>query len=385
MYHRTHQNEEAREIRCGPAYYLKKTALPWLGPIFMAVGIGTYGFTGPTIQAFNIAESAHNAFGLDKTVMGILMAVFFGIVVLGGMRRIGSFAEYVVPFMAGVFMLLTIIILILNHARIPGMIVLIVKSALNMEAAYGGIFGSAVSWGIRRAIYSSEAGMGSGAHAAASSEVPHPIKQGVAQASSVYYTLIICTCTALMILCTGMYNVSDGMGGHIVQGAHGVAEGIGYTQAAIDTLSPGTPIGSIFIAVAIFFFAFTTLLSFGFYAAVNIAYLMGNSKYLRTVVVIVGLAQMFSIYLGSTNSSALAWGIADVGVALGAWVNLIGMIFLGGVCAKCMRDYDNQMKQGLTPVFRPRELGIEGADLWDDIVEKHYKNINDKPASGQEN
>ena len=362
------------EYRGGPAYYLRKTPIPALGSIFMVFAIFGFAFTGPTIQAFNIADSMYNAWGINQWVSGFAQAAVFGIVVIGGMRRIGRFAEYVVPFMAAIYMLVTVIILIININAVPGMFMLIIKSAFNLEATYGAIIGSAIAWGIRRSVYSSEAGMGSGAHAAASSEVAHPVQQGMAQAFSVYMTLIVCTCTALMIMVTGTYNVVDGQGAYLYQGLPNIEEGIGYTQAAIDTLSPGTTLGSQFIALAILFFAFTTLLSFGFYAEVNIANYLKGSKHLKKVIVIIVCIQMFAIVLGSVRSSTLAWGIADIGVALSVWVNLFGMLFLGGVCAKCMKDYDNQIARDITkPIFNPEQAGIQGAELWNGISEKYYK------------
>jgi AGCS family alanine or glycine:cation symporter len=250
------------------------------------------------------------------------------------------------------------------------------KSALGLDAVYGGLFGSAIAWGIRRGVYSTEAGMGSGAQAAASSEVSHPVKQGLAQAFSVYNTAIICVCTALMIMATGAFNVVDGSGNFITEGVPGIQAGIGYTQAAIDTLFPGHNIGATFIAVAIFFFAFTTLMSFGFYVVVNISFWLRGSALLKPVVILFGCMQIASIIYGSVHSSDLAWGIADVGVGLLVWSNLIGMAFLGGTCAKVMRDYDRQVAKGLDPVFRPAEAGINNAELWNTIVEKNYKHRN---------
>lgn len=457
----------AGEYRGGPAYYLKQSPLPFMGALSMAAGIISFGFTAPTIQAYNIAESMHNAFGVNVWVSGILQAVLFGVIVLGGMRRIGQVAEYVVPFMAIAYMILTVIVLIVNVTEIPAMLYHIFASAFGLDAVYGAIFGSAVMWGVRRAVYSSEAGMGSGAHAAAAAEVPHPIQQGLAQGFSVYLTLIICLCTALMIMSTGMYNVidenrdiskeivtvfdkndaskdsaavigdvtkivtesktfrdstkvveemtaainsnveagydktklveaitkvmkdntktvKDNASAVLHSGIPDVQQGIGYTQAAIDSLVYGKDaadpniisFGSYFIALAVLFFAFTTILSFGFYAEVNVSYLLRNSPLLKPAIITVVCIQMGSIVLGSVVKSGIAWDIADAGVALLTWTNLIGMLFLGGVAAKCMRHYDDQLKKGLNPVFDPDEAGIKNAEIWHSIKEKNYKDLN---------
>lgn len=455
----------AGEYRGGPAYYLKQSPLPIMGTLSMIAGILSFGFTAPTIQAYNIAESMQNAFGVNVWVSGVIQAILFGVIVLGGMRRIGQVAEYVVPFMAIAYLILTVIVLAVNIVHIPAMIYHIFASAFALDAVYGAIFGSAIMWGVRRAVYSSEAGMGSGAHAAAAAEVPHPIQQGLAQGFSVYLTLIICLCTALMIMSTGMFNTinenidyekqittvvgakdvtkekaieevtkviqsssafkeKDKLIGEIVSvietgfdnpetkaktltvigdivknsdkvvinstneilhsGIPNVQQGIGYTQAAIDSLVYGKAaadpnvisFGSYFIALAVLFFAFTTILSFGFYAEVNVSYLLRNSPLLKTAIITVVCIQMASIVLGSVVKSGLAWDIADLGVALITWSNLIGMVFLSGVCAKCMRHYDDQKKKGLKPVFNPDEAGIKNAELWHSIVEKNYKDLN---------
>jgi len=366
------------EYRGGPAFYIGKgTGFKPLAVLFALCAILSFGFTGPTIQAFNIAESAHNAFGVSPIITGALVAGLFGFIVFGGMKRIGRFAELVVPIMAAAYLVLTLVILVINYSAIPSMFALIFKSAFNMEAAYGAVWGSTIMWGVKRAVYSSEAGMGSGAQAAASAEVSHPVKQGLAQAFSIYIdTIIVCTATGLMILVTGMFNIVDGKGNFITQGLPGVDPGTGYTQAAIDTLSPG--LGSIFIAIAIFFFAFTTVLSFGFYAMPNVAYLMKGSKHLKKVTHAIGVIQMVSIFFGSVKSSALAWNLADIGVGGIAWVNLIGLLFLVKPVMIAMSDFQKQRSMGLDPVFDPDDCGIKDAGLWKTIVERNYKHLNAK-------
>ncbi|QHI73273.1 alanine/glycine:cation symporter family protein [Aminipila terrae] len=369
----TWKQEIDGEYRGGPAYYIEKgTGIKALAILFAIAGVIANAFTGPTIQAFNIAEATKNAFGVPALASGIVVAAIFAIIIFGGVKRIGSFAEKVVPVMAGVYILLMFIILAVNIKNVPSMFALIFKSAFNMEAVFGAIWGQTIMWGVKRAVYSSEAGMGSGAQASAAAEVSHPAKQGLAQSFSVYCdTLFVCTATALMVLSTGMYNVAGPKEGtFIIQNLPGVDAGTGYTQAAIDTLIPG--LGPAFIAVAIFFFAFTTILSFGFYADCNIAFLFRKNKHLKQIQVAIKLLLTAMIVFGSVKSSAVAWNLADVGVGFMAWVNLIALILLYKPVIKILKDYEYQKKLGIDPVFEPEKLGIKNAELWSDIVKRRY-------------
>lgn len=370
------KEEIGGEYRGGPAYYIQKgTGLKFFAILFAIAAIIANGFTGPTIQAFNIADSVKNAFGIDPLITGICVAVIFASIIFGGMKRIGKFAELVVPFMAVVYIILTIVILGVNFQNVPSMFALIFKCAFNAEAIFGGVFGGTIMWGVKRGVYSSEAGMGSGAQAAAAAEVSHPAKQGLAQSFSVYVdTLFVCTATALMILSTGSYNVVDPNNNFIIHNVPNVEAGTGYTQAAIDTLIPG--FGSAFIAIAIFFFAFTTLLSFSFYTESNVAYLFKGNRYLKHITLVMKLVLIGMIVFGSVKSAAVAWNMADIGVGLMAWLNLIALIMLRKPVLAILKDYEKQKSMGLDPVFNPKDCGIQGADLWLDIVKKKYSHLN---------
>lgn len=374
------------EYRGGPAYYIEKgTGIKALAVLFAVAAIIANAFTGPTIQAYNIAETVHNAFGIPAAATGVAVAILFGIIVFGGMKRIGQFAEKVVPLMAGIYILLALIILAINFTHIPSMFALIFKSAFNMEAVFGAIWGQTILWGVKRGVYSSEAGMGSGAQASAAAEVSHPAKQGLAQSFSVYVdTLFVCTATAIMILSTGMYNVAGVKeGSFLVENLPGIAAGTGYTQAAIDTLVPG--LGSAFIAIAIFFFAFTTILSFAFYADCNISYLFRNFKELKKIDIVIKSILIIMIIFGSLRTSTVAWNFADIGVGLSAWVNLIGLILLQKPVIKILKDYEKQKKMGLNPVFDPADCGIEHADLWYEIVKQNYDDLAQEKKNCLEN
>ena len=368
------------EYRGGPAYYIEKgLGSPVFAIIFAVVAVIANGFTGPTIQAFNIADATKNAFGWNPAIVGVVVAVLFALVVFGGMKRIGKFAEYVVPVMAIAYIIIALVVMFVNYNQIGKMFGLIFSCAFNMNAFYGAVFGNAIMWGVKRGIYSNEAGMGSGAHAAAAAEVSHPAKQGLAQAFSVYVdTLLVCTATAIMILSTGMYNVTDPSGKFMVENLPGVSEGVGYTQAAIDSFIPG--LGSAFIAIAVFFFAFTTLLSFAFYTDANVSYIVKNmkdEKKRRMVVnVILGILTVIILF-GSMRTAGTAWNFADIGVGLMAWTNFIAIVLLSPKVFAIYKDYERQRKLGLDPVFEPEDCGITNADLWDDIVTEKYSDLRD--------
>ena len=363
------------EYRGGPAYYIEKgLKCKPLAIIFALATILAMTITGPTVQA-NAIATAFKGINLNVSplVVGVIVFVLFIAVTLGGLKRIGSFASYVVPIMAGIYLVLAVVILVANASHIIPMFALIFKCAFNAEAAFGGVFGSCVMMGVKRGIYSNEAGWGSGAHAAATAEVSHPAKQGLAQAFSVYVdTLLVCTATALMMLSTGCYNVFDADGAAVVEGLPGVEAGPGFVQGAIDSLIPG--FGAPFITIAMFFFAFTTLLSFAVYADANIQYVLESTsdkvkKYAYTVgcLIIAVLALMASM-----KDMTTAWNYADVGVGIMCWLNLPVLLLMAPKSFKILKDYETQKKMGLDPVFIPEEIGFDNCELWDEIVDEKY-------------
>lgn len=378
-----YKNKIDGEYRGGPAYYIEKGInIPGLAKVlavlFAITAVIANGFTGPTIQAFNITEATNNAWGISPYLTGILIAGIFALVVFGGMKRIGKVAEIVVPIMAVIYILLAIVILVVHYNHIIPMFKLIFACAFNLDAFYGAIWGSTIIWGVKRGIYSNEAGMGSGAHASAAAEVSHPAKQGLAQSFSVYVdTLLVCTATAIMILSTGMYNIqSETTKKFLVENLPGMNPGTGFTQKAIDTLIPG--LGSSFIAVAVFFFAFTTLLSFAFYTDANASYLvkgLRSGKERKYFVIAIKVILTCIIFWGSIRSSDAAWNLADIGVGLMAWVNLIAIFLLQKKVRSVLKDYEKQKKAGLDPVFVPEDCGIDNAPLWHEIAEEKYPEL----------
>jgi AGCS family alanine or glycine:cation symporter len=221
----------------------------------------------------------------------------------------------------------------------------------------------AIAWGIKRGIYSNEAGQGTAPHAAAAAEVSHPAKQGLVQAFSVYIdTLFVCTATALMILFTNQYNVINPEGGYIVENVPGALIGPEYTQLAISAHFPS--IGSGFVAISLLFFAFTTLMAYYYIAETNLSYLnkKEGKKYLLWGLRFLILGATF---YGSIKTAELAWAFGDIGVGLMAWLNVIAIILLRKPALKCFKDYQEQRKAGKDPVFNAKKLGIKNADEWD--------------------
>ncbi|HEY9569521.1 MAG TPA: alanine:cation symporter family protein, partial [Metalysinibacillus sp.] len=234
------------------------------------------------------------------------------------------------------------------------------------NSIFGGLVGSAIAWGVKRAIFSNEAGQGNGAHPAAAAEVSHPAKQGLVQAFSVYIdTILVCSATAFMILFMGTYNVQDGNenGAVIVENLPGQSYSE-YTQVAVDTAFSGLQgFGSAFVAIALFFFAFTTIMSYYYISETNVAYIMGDRDQ-RFGVWLVKIIVLVATFLGTVRTADMAWLVGDIGLGLMVWVNVIGMLILTKPAIKVLKDYERQKREGKDPTFDPRKLGIKKADFW---------------------
>jgi AGCS family alanine or glycine:cation symporter len=366
-----YKEEQDGEYRGGPAFYIEKgLGIKWYGVLFAISTVLGTGLFLPGVQSNSIAAGVQNAFGVSPTVTGFVIIALLGLIIFGGVKRIGKVAELVVPFMAIAYILVALTIIILNIGQLPGVIALIFKSAFAVEPAFAGILGMAISWGVKRGIYSNEAGQGTGPIAAAAAEVSHPTKQGLVQAFSVYVdTLFVCSATAFMILITGMYNVQDPnvAGGFLVEKIPGVDIGPAYTQMAVDTLVPG--LGSKFVSIALFFFAFTTLMAYYYYAEANIAYLFKNNASLRkTAIMGARILLLGSTFYGAVKTASLAWGLGDIGVGLMAWLNVIAIILLQKPALQALKDYEEQKSQGLDPIYDPKKYGIKGAEVWEKIL-----------------
>lgn len=349
--------------RGGPAYYIEKgLGIKWYAVIFAIATILSTVLFLPGVQSNSIALSANNAFDIPVLYTGIVVTFFLGLIILGGVKRISKVAEIVVPFMAMTYILMAVIIIVINITEVPAIFALIFKSAFNLEATYSGVFGMAIAWGVKRGIYSNEAGQGTAPHAAAAAEVSHPVKQGLVQAFSVYVdTLFVCTATALMILFTGQFNVVNPEGGFIVENLPGVPFGPEYTQYAIGTHFPS--IGKGFIAVSLLFFAFTTIMAYYFIAEANLSYLTRN-KSSKLAIKLLQSAILIATFYGSIKTAEIAWTLGDIGVGMMAWLNIIAILLLRKPAYMAFEDYKKQRKAGKDPVFIAKNVGIENTDLW---------------------
>ena len=356
--------EEIRgQYRGGPAYYIERgLQMRWYAMTFAVATVLATGFFLPGVQANSIGSAMHHAFAIPPVVTGAAVVLLMGLIIFGGIKRIGRAAQFLVPIMGTGYVAVAAVVVLLHLREVPEIFGLIVRSAFGGDAAFGGIVGLAVSWGVKRGIYSNEAGQGTAPMAAAAAEVKHPAEQGLVQAFSVYFdTWLVCSATAFMILLTGKYNVGRPGGGFIIENLPGVAAGPGFTQAAVDSVFPG--IGSAFVAIALFFFAFTTLLAYYYYAETNLAYLRRQALSPAWLNVL-RLLFLGVLFYGTARSAELAWAMGDIGVGLMAWLNIVAILILQKPALVALRDYEQQKRQGIDPVFDPDALGIRNADLW---------------------
>lgn len=351
------------EYRGGPAYYIEKgIGWKWFGVLFAIATVIALSFLMPGIQAFEIASSMNTAFNIAPWITGVALMVVLALIIFGGVKRIASVAQVVVPFMAIAYVLVSLIIILFNITEILDVFGLIFSSAFGADAAFGGIIGAAIAWGVKRGIYSNEAGQGTGAHAAGAAEVSHPAKQGLVQAFSVYIdTWLVCSATAFMILFTGAYNTEAPDGTMIVENLPGVEAGSGYTQAAVESVLPGW--GAGIVAISLLFFAFTTIMAYYYMAETNIAYLI-RGKFNKQAMFLLKIALIGAVYFGCVKEARNAWAFGDIGLGLMVWLNLIAILMLAKPALQALKDYEAQRKQGLDPVFDPEKLGIENADYW---------------------
>ena len=355
--------------RGGPAFYiLKGLKNKPFAIAFATVTVCAQGMLVPGVQSNTICNTFYNSFGINLNITAAIVTILLGMVIFGGVKRIARVAEIVTPFMTIGYMLIALIILVLNFQQIPGVFSLIIKSAMGLESAFSGMVGAAISMGVKRGIFSNEAGQGTAPHAAAACEVPHPAKQGLLQAFSVYVdTLLICSATALIIIITGTFHVFDSAN-QIIFSGHAMSQAITEygpinTQLAIDSVIPG--FGSGFIAIALFFFAFTTLMNYYFQAETNAYFLFRRKKLAFFMINILRVVMLTVTFFAAVNAMTLAWNLADIGIGIMAWLNLIAILLLRKVALKVFDDFEKQYKSGIKdPVFKADKLDIENAELW---------------------
>lgn len=340
------------QFRGGPSYYMERAlGKRWLGILFSVLLIMcfAYGFNG--LQAYNMSSALEYYIPdysrtMGPTIVGFVIATATALVIFGGIQRIGFFSSIVVPIMAGLYILLGIVTMIMNITELPGVFALIFKEAFDLRAIMGGFTGSAVVIGIKRGLFSNEAGMGSAPNASASADVEHPVNQGLVQVISVFIdTILICSATAMMLFTSG------------VEGVSGVMDGIPFVQAAVKA-NVGE-IGIHFITFSIFAFAFSSVIGNYFYAESNILFIK-NSKFLLFCFRITCVA---AVFLGAQADFSLVWNLADVSMGCMAIVNIIAIFLLRETAMAALDNYEELKRQGKKPVFDEKAIGISGT-VW---------------------
>lgn len=330
------------QYRGGPAFYIAKGLnAPWAGAIFSISLILSFGLIFNAVQANSIADAMQSAFGVPKMWAGLLIALFAGVVIFGGLRSIVRFAEYVVPVMAGLYVLMALYVLAINLTEVPAAFMSIIRGAFGLEEAAGGVAGSitaAMLNGIKRGLFSNEAGMGSAPNVAATATPAphHPSSQGLVQASGVFIdTLVVCTATAIMILLSGVLEPGSGV------------TGIQLTQQAL-TVHIGAA-GNYFIAIAILFFAFTSIVANYSYAENALTYLKLDNK---LGILVLRIAALGMVLWGAREAVLTVFNAADASMGLMATINLIAIVLLSGTVSKLTKDYFTQRQQGQVPTFK---------------------------------
>ena len=324
----------------GPAYYMEKGLKKrWMGIIFAVLITVTFGFAFNSVQSNTICAAFDSAFNIPPVYMGVGITVLTIVIIFGGVHWIANVSSILVPVMALGYIVLALYIVFSNLVHLPDVISLILKNAFGVEQAIGGGVGAALMQGIKRGLFSNEAGMGSAPNAAATAHVTHPAKQGFIQALGVFTdTLLICTCTAFIILFSG-------------EGLDGGLDGIQLTQAALNSQIGN--IGSTYIAVAILFFAYSSILGNYYYGEANLRFITKN----RNVIIIYRILVGWMVLFGSMASLKLVWSLADVTMALMAICNLIAIIMLGKYAFILLDDYLMQKKKGIeSPVFTKEKM-----------------------------
>lgn len=339
-------------FRGGPSYYMEKAlGMRWMGVLFSILLIicFAYGFNG--LQSYNMSSALQYYFQdyadtnipvMVSIVLGLVLAAVTALVIWGGAHRIGFVSSVMVPVMASIYILMSVVVTIINIKELPEIFRMIFESAFNFRAMAGGFAGSAIVIGIKRGLFSNEAGMGSAPNASASADVSHPVQQGLVQVISVFIdTLLICTSTAMLLFCSG------------VEGQSGVLDGIPFVQAAISA-NVGEW-GIHFITVSIFAFAFSSLIGNYFYAESNILFIKDSKLLLN----LFRVTCLIAVFLGALADFDLAWNVADITMGLMAIVNIIAIFLLRKTLFKTLKDYETQKKEGKDPVFCEDNIGIK--------------------------
>jgi AGCS family alanine or glycine:cation symporter len=348
--------------RGGPAYYATKALKQkWLGVIISILLMITFGFAFNATQSFIISTSFEASFNLPTWVSGLILTLIFGITIFGGIKRIARMSEVIVPIMALGYLLIALVVILLNIQEIPSIIYMIISEAFNPSSAIGGGIGAVIIQGAKRGMFSNEAGLGSAPNVAAVAYVAHPVQQGVVQSFSVFIdTIILCSCTAFIILLSGVYT----------PGVTGV-QGVLLTQNAL--IEHIGPFGGYFVTVALFLFGFSSML-YNYYLAENS--LNFFSKGNLTAFNIFRVVCIILVVWGSFQDLSSIFAFADLSMGLLAIINMIVIALLYKPVLQLIKGYERQLKEGKTPVLRYNDYNEFNIDkeTWKEIVD----NINDK-------
>ena len=295
------------------------------------------------MQANGVASALHNAFPVSTLACGIALAVVLALVIFGGVKRIAHVASVITPFMALAYIVMSLVVVGFQIREVPQALLSIVTNAFGINPVCGGIIGSTIAMGVKRGIFSNEAGQGTGAIVSAAADVPHPAQQGLAQAFSVYVdTLLVCTATALMILTSGTYNIISSDGAILYAGTPELGNNyVGYTQSAVSSVFAG--FGSQFVSVAMVFFAFSTLMAYYFYAESSLIYLF-RDRSSRSEKVVIRVFQVFmlaAVVFGAVREADTVWKLGVIGVGLMAWVTVVSLFFLCPKALKSLKEYES--------------------------------------------
>lgn len=327
-------------FRGGPAYYMQHgLGRRWMGILFSVFLIVSYPIAFNGVQSNTLSGAVEQVTGIDATWIGLLTVFFVGLVIFGGIRRIARVAEIMVPFMAVAYLGMALWLVLTHIGQMPGVIRLVVESAFGIGQAAGGVLGYGIAQalinGVRRGLFSNEAGSGSAPIAAATADVRHPASQGYVQMLGVFTdTIVICSCTAAIILLSGQFESGAGV------------TGMALTQGAMSALVGDW--GAGFMTVALIFFAFTSIMANTYYGEASVAFIHPNQRLVTVYRVVV----LLGIFAGSQLSLPLVWAMADLAMAFMTIVNLVAVLLLSGLVIKVMRDYNQQLGLHVEPVFR---------------------------------
>lgn len=338
----------------GPSYYME-TALHqrWLGLAFAVIIILTYAVGYNALASYNL-QSAFSGFGFYNTttpvIIGAILAVLFAVCVMGGARRLTNVTGVLVPVMGIIYILVALILVMMNIGKLPSMFGAIFADAFNFKAIFGGFSGSCLMYGVKRGLYSNEAGMGSAPNAAASADVSHPAKQGLVQMLSVFLdTLLICTATAFMCLCSDVVPSAE-------------LAGAPYVQAALRSTLGG--FGPVFIAISMALFAFTTLIGNYYYCEGCLRYILKRAPG-KTFMTGFRIVAAVIVFVGAIASMSLVWNTADLLQALMVIINIPVILLLTKPAIAALKDYQKQRKEGKDPEFHAADIGLEGkTEFW---------------------